>query len=280
MNIAERVITKKKVKVRPHDKSWYNNYLRRLRRGKDRDHQAWVKSREPLDWDVYRAARNSYFQECDRIKLEYEEHIYASLADQVTSNPKKWWTLVGQTMNNKKSSSFPVMEKDGTLYCTDKEKADLFNETYLESSNLAGDHFDLPGPAPQVDHDTLENIVITEKDVEDVLKSLNVNKAYGPDNVSPRLIKEAGPAIVGILTKLFNKSLSMAKFPFIWKRANVLPIFKKAEAFIAANYRPVSLLSVLAKIFEKIVFKYLYNYFREHFLVSVWQSGLDRKSVV
>jgi hypothetical protein len=65
----------------------------------------------------------------------------------------------------------------------------------------------------------------------------------------------------------------MGKFPNMWKRANVIPIFKKAERYIASNYRPVSLLSVLAKIFERIVFKYLFNYFRDHFMISVWQSG-------
>ena len=227
MGIAERVITKKKVKVRPHDKCWYNNYLRRLRRLKDRDHQDWVKQKSPLNWDIYKASRNKYFQECDRIKLEYEEHIYASLAEQITTNPKKWWTLVSQTMGNTKKSSYPVMEKDGVFYSTDEEKAEVFNQTYLESSNLAGDHFDLPGPAPIPDHDLLDTIVISEKDVEDVLKCLDTNKAYGPDNVSPRLIKEAGHTIVGVLTKIFNKSLSLAKFPSMWKRANVLPIFKK-----------------------------------------------------
>jgi hypothetical protein len=91
--------------------------------------------------------------------------------------------------------------------------------------------------------------------------------------VSPRLIKEAGPSIVPILTRLFNKSLELAKFPLAWKRANVLPIYKKAESFVTTNYRPVSLLSILSKFFEKIVFKYLFNYFREHFLISIWQSG-------
>ena len=67
--------------------------------------------------------------------------------------------------------------------------------------------------------------------------------------------------------------MQLTRFPSIWKRANVLPIYKKAEDFITTNYRPVSLLSILAKVFEKIVFKYLFNYFREHFLISLWQSG-------
>jgi hypothetical protein len=273
LEISERIITKKRVKVRPYDKNWYNNYLRRLKRIKDREHGTWVSNRLDLHWEIYKAARNKYFQECDRLKLEFEEHIYSSLADQVNKNPKKWWSLVGEVMGTSKKSSYPVIIKDGVQCLSDKEKATAFNETYLASSNLTGDNFDLDDSECEVNHEPLEHIEIKEKDVEDVLKGINTNKAYGPDNISPRLIKEAGPSIVKILTKIFNKSLQLAKFPALWKKANVLPIYKKAEDYITTNYRPVSLLSILAKIFEKIVFKYLFNYFRDNFLISIWQSG-------
>jgi hypothetical protein len=273
MTISERVIAKKKVKIRPHDKTWFNNYLRRLRRTKDRDHVTWTKDKTELNWDIYRASRNNYFQECDRIKVDHEEHIYATLADEINKNPRKWWQLVGQTMGTSKKSNYPVMIRGNKICETDKEKADAFNDTYIESSNMAGDNFEIPEHVVPLVNDHLDNIIVKEKDVEDILKCIDTNKAYGPDNISPRLLKEAGPSIVKILTKIFNKSLQLAKFPLIWKRANVLPIFKKAEAFITTNYRPVSLLSILAKVFEKIVFKYLFNYFRDHFLISVWQSG-------
>jgi hypothetical protein len=271
--IAQRVITRKRVKVRPNDKNWYNNYLRRLKRVKDREHGLWVKDRVPLQWDIYKAARNTYFQECDRLKLEYEEHIYSNLADQINKNPKRWWTLVGEVMGTTKKSSYPVIIKDGVQCLSDKEKAQAFNETYLTSSTLNGDDFEIYEPDIEVDHEKLEHIEITEQDVEDVISGINTNKAYGPDNISPKLVKEAGPSIIKVLTRIFNKSLQLAKFPAIWKKANVLPIYKKAEDYITTNYRPVSLLSILAKIFEKIVFKYLYNYFRDHFLISIWQSG-------
>jgi hypothetical protein len=273
IKISERVVKKKKVLVRPYDKSWYNNYLRGLRRIKDREHGEWVKDRTPLKWGIYKAARNTYFQECDRLKLEHEEHIYASLASEISRNPKKWWTLVGETMGTKKKTSFPVIIKDGVFCDTDKEKAEAFNKTYLDSSNLTGEFFDLPEGEEEIGHEPLEFIRVTEKDVDDVIKGINTNKAYGPDNISPRLIKEARPSIVKILTLIFNKSLELSKFPAIWKRANVLPIYKKAETFITSNYRPVSLLSILAKVFEKIVFKYLFKYFKENFLISIWQSG-------
>jgi L-rhamnose mutarotase len=272
-SVAERIISRKRVKVRPADKNWYNNYLRNLRRSKDRDHKVWTKSKTILNWDIYRNSRNKYFQECERIKIEFEEHIYSTLSSEITKNPKKWWSLVGNVMGSSKKSQYPAMVRNGQIYSTDKEKAEAFNETYLESSSTVNDDYELPNENMFYEHETLDNIEILEKDVEDVLKCINVNKAYGPDGVSPRLIKEAGPSITKILTRIFNKSLQLAKFPLAWKRANVLPIFKKAEMFITTNYRPVSLLSILAKIFEKIVFKYLYNYFRDHFLISLWQSG-------
>jgi hypothetical protein len=271
--ISEKVINKKRVKVRPEDKNWFNNYLKRLRRFKDREYGVWTKNRTPLYWEIYKAARNKYFQECDRLKMEYEEHIYANLATEINNNPKKWWALVAKTMGVNKKSNYPSMVKDGEIYSTDKEKAQIFNQTYLDSSNLEGRDYDVPQDETLPEHEPLEEITILEKDVDDILKCIDTNKAYGPDNISPRLLKEARPSITKILTKIFNKSLQLAKFPLMWKRANVLPIYKKAETFITTNYRPVSLLSILAKVFEKIVFRHLFNYFRDHFLISIWQSG-------
>jgi hypothetical protein len=68
-------------------------------------------------------------------------------------------------------------------------------------------------------------------------------------------------------------SLVLEVFPAIWKKANVCPIYKKAEDYFTNNYRPVSLLAILAKVFEKVVFKYLFKHFQDNFLISIWQSG-------
>jgi hypothetical protein len=87
------------------------------------------------------------------------------------------------------------------------------------------------------------------------------------------MLKEAGPSIIGSLTKLFNCSLVTGIFPSLWKKANVTPLYKKCEEYITTNYRPVSLLCILSKIFEKIVFKYLFNYFKSHFKIALEQAG-------
>ena len=139
------------------------------------------------------------------------------------------------------------------------------------SSDPNLDHLEDHGLDEQAPH--LDSITATAKDVKDLLSILNVNKAYGPDNISPKLLKEAAPSITETLVKLFNMSLSKGIFPASWKLANVVPIYKKAEEFFTSNYRPISLLSTIAKVFERVVFKYLFNYFRDNFMISIWQSG-------
>ena len=104
-------------------------------------------------------------------------------------------------------------------------------------------------------------------------RSLDIKKAYGPDGLPPILFKEAKYELATPLKQLFDMSLRDRKFPNLWKKANILPIHKKGDKGIPSNYRPVSLLCTPSKIFERIIFKYVYNYFQTNFLITVWQSG-------
>ena len=72
---------------------------------------------------------------------------------------------------------------------------------------------------------------------------------------------------------IFNKSLALGQFPKQWKHAHVIPIFKKGDNSSPENYRPVSLLSCIGKIFERVVFKYVYNYLHENDLLYNLQAG-------
>ena len=120
---------------------------------------------------------------------------------------------------------------------------------------------------------SLSNFEVYEADVLKALIGLNPNKAYGCDGVSPRILKQMATAIAKPLTSIFNKSLAASKFPSIWKQANVIPLHKKEARTDPSNYRPVSLLCCLSKVFERMVFNALFKHFKDNFLLSVWQSG-------
>ena len=109
--------------------------------------------------------------------------------------------------------------------------------------------------------------------METVLKSLPIGKATGPDLINNRLLKELAESLSFPLCERFNFSLAKGKFPSIWKQANVTPVFKKNDPSCRSNYRPISLLSAAGKVLEKIVFKYLLNFFRDHQVITTLQSG-------
>ena len=156
----------------------------------------------------------------------------------------------------------------------DKDKAQAFNEFFGFASKVDDSNAKLPiSSNPIPGNITLSEISITEQKVKDQIGILKVNKSFGPDQLSPKFIKIGGYALVRPLTILFNKSLECGIIPKIWKKANVIPIHKKESKSILSNYRPVSLLSVLIKIMERIIFKHLYNHFQDNFLLSMWQSG-------
>jgi hypothetical protein len=273
LEVVNTQIPHKEVTVRPTSNKWYNGYLRKLCRKQRHDHKLWTQHQTPWAWVRYRSSRNTYHQEVDRLRQEHEDQLAKTLATETRTNPKKWWSVAKETMGNRKLSSIPSMMSNNEVYTTDEEKAKLFNDYFLGVQSLPNQPENPTFEDQDTPDETIEMVTITNKDVDDALKCLDPNKAYGPDGIGPKVLKEGRPALVNILTKLFNLSLTEGIFPNAWKKANVCPIFKKAEEFFTRNYRPISLLPTIAKVFEKVVFKHLFNFFRANFTISLWQSG-------
>ena len=102
---------------------------------------------------------------------------------------------------------------------------------------------------------------------------MSKTKATGLEIISARLIREWTDIISGRLYDLFNKSLISGIFPDDWKCARVTPLFKQGESFDLNNYRPISVISVVAKVFERIVYDQLYNFLSSEEIISKQQSG-------
>ena len=110
-------------------------------------------------------------------------------------------------------------------------------------------------------------------------KAKQTDKASGPGGLSNRILKELSHELSSILRSPFNKSLSLGNFPSSYKDANVTHVHKKGDLSLVSNYRPISLLNSVTKLFEKknnkkkLVFKYLYNHLQDNNMLSYLQSG-------
>ena len=94
----------------------------------------------------------------------------------------------------------------------------------------------------------MEDIIVSFKGVVKLLKNLKPHKAAGPDDIPLMLLREAADEIAPAITLLFQASLNQGNTPSTWRKALVVPIFKKGSKSDASDYRPISLTSSLCKL--------------------------------
>ena len=95
---------------------------------------------------------------------------------------------------------------------------------------------------------------VTELEMKNYLRNLKPEKSPGTDELHPRLLKECASTLAKPLKMLFDLTMKTGVIPDDWKRAEIRPIYKKkGKKTDPSNYRPVSLTSVVCKVFEKII---------------------------
>ena len=109
----------------------------------------------------------------------------------------------------------------------------------------------------------LSNILCNTKELENLLKNLNIYKSPGPDSLPPRILKECASVLSSPLCFFFNKSFSTGKLPHLWKLAKITPLFKKGSKTDRYNYRQISLTSIVCKNAEKIVKSRVMDFWRD-----------------
>ena len=159
----------------------------------------------------------------------------------------------------KKGKITPALHlKDGQTICINaKRKACILNNQF-QSVFTTKDLLN----TPQLDysiHPSMENLSFTTHGIQLLLQKLDPAKAPGPDHIPTKVIKLCANVIAPVLQIIYSQSLEHAILPQDWLSANFTPVFKKGDQSISANYRLISLMSVLCKVMEHIIFHHNYN---------------------
>ena len=109
--------------------------------------------------------------------------------------------------------------------------------------------------------------------VRQEILNMNVNKSCGPDEISPRILKEVVDLLSEPITLILHKTYENGELPHDWKFANISPIFKKGSRSLAENYRPISLTSVVCKLMEVFVKRVIMQHLTDRKLLSPKQYG-------
>ena len=124
---------------------------------------------------------------------------------------------------------------------------------------------------------TFNFVPVTRDEVISVIHKFAPKKSAGHDLISTNLLKEISPLIAEPLSLIINQSLSTGISPSKLKIAKVIPLHKKNEKYLLDNYRPISLLPSISKVFERIVYNQLYSYLTTNGILFKSQCGF-RKS--
>ena len=205
-------------------------------------------------------------------KKEYYDQLSKKLNDPLTSS-KTYRSILKTFYSGTKIPLIPPIIIDNKVIRNFREKANVFNIFFaLQCMAIVNDSI-LPSTIIYRTENRLSTISFKDEDVLKIIKSLNINKAHGHDDISIRLLQICGAEVVKPLSLIFKNCIQYGIFPNLWKKSNIVPIHKKGDKQCIVNCRPVSLLPICGKIFERLIFNPVFEFLEENKLLSPNQSG-------
>ena len=249
---------------------WDSSKLVRKRKEKDQAWKAFDDNPNMIEFQTALFKQDQYACVEYDAKIKYEKKIVSALKRnskpyfRYLRSKNKLRKTVNELDNNKGQRSKTPLETAETLL-------EFFQSVFMKESF---------GPLPEECYKS-EHVLASEmqkpnidKDkVKKLLQNLKENKAMGPDNIHPKLLKFLGENdnFVEALTQLLNKCVDQECIPAVWKSAMVVPIHKKGSVHKAENYRPVSLTCILCKLYETILRQHILSYVID--MISAHQHG-------
>lgn len=246
------------------------------------------KSKKQKQWDAYRRYRNKTKQ---LIRQAKRKHFSNSITN--SKDTKSLWKHLRVLNNgsNTASNNLPETLMIDNESIKDPETIAKKLNTYFASVAKILNETTPTGSARDIDAKKISDFVnakvpinthfsipfITSEQVLSHINNLDASKSTGLDGLGPRIVKLAAHSIAPSIAMLINKSITLGQVPSQMKLAKVLPIYKGGEKSDPSNYRPISILPTISKLFEKHVNKHLMAYLNKYNLLHENQSGFRPK---
>lgn len=255
--------------------------VRCLMRQRNAMNHSWQRTRDTY----YKDARDEINQQVQAEIAAVVNNKFATAMENISNDPgphkHKLWRVVKNF--KQRPSGTPQLVENGTKLITDSEKAEAFSRHYHQVFETAANHpNDHNGRKVRAAANRLRRTTvnpddiprITLRDVEKEIARLKNRKANGPDQISNRSLKHLPTVGVQFITDIYNACLRLSYFPKSWKMATIITIRKPGKpARETASYRPISLLSALGKLFERVVLPFIQTFIDDNEVIKDHQYG-------
>ena len=270
-------MSKKSMKDKPHITSAIKVSIRH----KDRLFTKFKENETKINYNIYSRYKNKLNVAIRKAEKLYYKKIISSHKNSTT----QLWKTFGKILNKNKvkhSNISSLLINDNKV--TDPQAiTDYFNNFFCNIGERLANNF-----SNQNNHDykkflkepASQSIFLYDTDmteIENTVRNLKNSNSTGHDEFSLKFVKLSLPILAPALVKIFNLSINSGTYPDKLKIAKVIPIFKKGATTSVNNYRPISILSTINKIFEKILYSRLINYIDKFQLLYKYQYGFRKK---
>ena len=272
MSIQEQRLTK-----RP----WITSGILKSIKTKDKLRRKFDRAKDPLRKTALENEYKKYKNQLEKILKTSKALYYQKFFENNKTNLYKTWNGIKEIINiNKKQKQHinSLTDDNNQIINNPKLIAEQLNKHF---SNIAkAIEAEIP-PSKNTFQDYLKNPLqntlfltpTTKKEVMQQIKTLKNNKAIGPHSIPTKLFKSFSKSLSEPLTDLINLSFSKGVFPDILKLAQVMAAFKKGDKTDKNNYRPISLISNVSKILEKLMYKRIYVFLEQNNSFYPYQFG-------
>ena len=231
-----------------------------------------IRSGDAIDWNNFKRARNNVNNAIKNAKKSY----YLKSFTACDGNSRKTWEIINKVTGGKSEKAvINELEFEDKKLTDPTEIAEGFNKFFAEIGPKLSENIEDIDPCfDEFVNQSISGSSSFQQISQSLVRKLCIRKATGLDKVSARLLRECFDLISDSLALIFNRSIETSIFPDDWKSARITPLHKKCvNRSDPSNYRPISIIPVVAKVFERIVYDQLYSYLTENKLLCCYQSG-------
>ena len=257
-----------KVRLRRHQfPCWYTPELRHLSKCLQSSKNRFSKHPTTHLQHKISNLELAYRSKILQAKSNYESHLIHSFAG---SHNARIYDYIRSLSKTSTIPSSVILENCSTT--SDSEKAELFNNFF--HSVFTRSSFSLPDMSTlSLPSSCICSLTISDTEVFEAISSLDPTKSSGCDGVGPKLLKHCASALYVPLHHLFSVSLSKHSIPYEWKCHSITPIFKSGDKSQVKNYRPISLLCIVSKVLERLIYRNVCKFIIDNNILYHHQFG-------
>jgi exonuclease III len=281
LNLFDETCPIKKLKIKSKNLSnpWFDKTLLQYSRKKQRLYNKFLKNRTLLNEQNYKSCKHHF----TRLVFDTKRNFYNKKLVKYINDTKKTWSIINELTGRKQTERNTLPKKiilNNHSFVDKKEIANLFNNFFVNVGPDLAKDIPLSETSFQEYMTKFKGIEMSDVDISiyDLKKSiigLKRNKAPGYDDVSSNIVITVMDSILVPLLHCIKLSFKEGVFPNKLKIAKIVPIFKKDDKCHLSNYRPISILSVFSKLYEKLMYIKLYSHFVRNNLLYKRQFGFQ-----